>query len=106
LDNYIDLRGYREDPSTSRYNDLCYDAIKCAKEGSTSSERYKIAKEALHKALAEVMPVRNIRPQNLQNSTTSLKSPVKKSGTDKGTSGKSLNRPASKHSLTASNGGR
>ncbi|KAM0873841.1 hypothetical protein ACQ4PT_037811 [Festuca glaucescens] len=106
LDNYIDLRGYREDPSTSRYNDLCYDAIKCAKEGSTSSERYKIAKEALHKALDEVMPVRNIRPQNPQNSTTSLKCPVKKSGTDKGSSGKSLNRPASKHSLMESNGGR
>jgi hypothetical protein len=104
LDNYIDLRGYCEDPSTSRYNDLCSDAIKYAKEGSTSSERYKLAKETLHKALDEVMSVRNIRQQNPQNSLTSLKSPVKKFGMDKGTSGKSLKKPASKHSLMDSNG--
>lgn len=106
LDNYIELRGYCEDPSTSRYNDLCYDAIKCAKEGSTSTERYKIAKEALCKALDEVMPIRNIREQNSQNCTTSLKSPVKKFGTANGTSGKSIKRPAFKNSLVESNGSR
>ncbi|XP_014756690.1 protein FAR1-RELATED SEQUENCE 5 isoform X4 [Brachypodium distachyon] len=90
LDNYTDLRGYSEDPSTSRYNDLCYDAIKCAKEGSASSELYKIAKDALHKALDEVMSLRNTRQQNLPNRTTSLKSPVKKFGKAKDTSAKSL----------------
>ncbi|XP_044397310.1 protein FAR-RED IMPAIRED RESPONSE 1 isoform X2 [Triticum aestivum] len=106
LDNYIELRGYCEDPSTSRYNDLCYDAVKCAKEGSTSTERYKIAKEALCKALDEIMPTRNIREQNSQNCTTSLRSPVKKLGTSKGTSGKSIKRPAFKNSLMESNGSR
>ncbi|KAM3275116.1 hypothetical protein ACQJBY_043846 [Aegilops geniculata] len=106
LDNYIELRGYCEDPSTSRYNDLCYDAIKCAKEGSTSTECYKIAKEALCKALDEIMPTRNIREQNSQNCTTSLRSPVKKFGTSKGTSGKSIKRPAFKNSLMESNGSR
>ncbi|KAI4990732.1 hypothetical protein ZWY2020_039103 [Hordeum vulgare] len=105
LDNYIELRGYCEDPSTSRYNDLCYDAIKCAKEGSTSTERYKIAKEALRKALDEIMPIRNIREQISQN-CTSLQSPVKKFGAANGTSGKSIKRPALKNSLVESNGSR
>ncbi|KAL5230069.1 hypothetical protein ABZP36_028845 [Zizania latifolia] len=51
--NFHDIRGYCDDPSTARYNDLYCDAIRCAKEGSISSELYNIAKEALHKALDE-----------------------------------------------------
>ncbi|KAF0897635.1 hypothetical protein E2562_000358 [Oryza meyeriana var. granulata] len=96
LDDYIDLRGYRDDPSTTRYNDLHCDAIKCAKEGSTSSELYSVAKEALHKALDEVVSLRKIRDQqNLQSCITSVKNPIKKSvkGKDSNHStGKSLTR--------------
>uniref|UniRef100_J3MQP1 Protein FAR1-RELATED SEQUENCE n=1 Tax=Oryza brachyantha TaxID=4533 RepID=J3MQP1_ORYBR len=96
LDDYIDLRGYHDDPSTARYNDLHSDAIKCAKEGSTSSELYKIAKEALHKALDELVSLRKSRyQQNLQSSITSVKKPIKKSVKGKDSNhctGKSLNR--------------
>ncbi|XP_062196309.1 protein FAR1-RELATED SEQUENCE 9-like [Phragmites australis] len=105
LDNYIDLRGYREDPSTARFNDLCCDAVKCAKEASKSSELYKIAKEALHKALDEVvLSSNNIREQqNLQSCTTSLKKP-RKFVKAKDSSGKSLKRSASKSPLMEGDG--
>lgn len=42
---------------TSRYNDLCQDAIKCAERGATSIEIYKAAKDALHMALTEIVAV-------------------------------------------------
>lgn len=38
-----------------RYNELCRDAMKYAREGSTSGEIYNVAKEALQMAFAEVM---------------------------------------------------
>jgi hypothetical protein len=38
---------------TSRYNDLYYDAIKCAERGVTSVEIYKAAKDALHRAFTD-----------------------------------------------------
>ncbi|KAL6659356.1 hypothetical protein ACP70R_003396 [Stipagrostis hirtigluma subsp. patula] len=104
LDNYIDLRGIREDPSTARFNDLCCDAMKCAKEGSTSSELYKIAKEALHKALNDVvLSSNNFREQHtLQGCTTSLKRPMKKFGKAKDSSSRSLRMSASKSPLVES----
>ncbi|XP_062192554.1 protein FAR1-RELATED SEQUENCE 5-like [Phragmites australis] len=104
LDNYIDLRGYRDDPSTARFNDLCCDVAKCAKECSKSSELYKIAKEALHKALNEVvLSSKNFREQqNLQSCTTSIKKPIKKFGKAKNSSGKSLKISASKNPLMES----
>ncbi|GJN39582.1 hypothetical protein PR202_gb28708 [Eleusine coracana subsp. coracana] len=104
LDNYIDLRGYREDASTARFNDLCCDAVKCAKEGSKSSEVYKIAKEVLNKALDEVvLSSENFREQqNQQSCTTSLKKTTKKFGKAKGSSGKCLKRAATKSPLMES----
>ncbi|CAA7406447.1 unnamed protein product [Spirodela intermedia] len=38
-----------------RYNDICRDATKYAKEGSSSMEVYKVAKEALQMAFGEVV---------------------------------------------------
>lgn len=38
-----------------RYNDLCRDALKYAKEGSSSIDAYKVAKESLQIAFAEVV---------------------------------------------------
>ncbi|KAL6840787.1 hypothetical protein ACP4OV_029313 [Aristida adscensionis] len=99
LNNYIDLRAQHEDPSTARFNDLFCDAVKCAKEGSTSSELYKIAKEALHKALNDVVLSSNkFRQQHtLQSCTISPKKPMKKFGKAKDSSSKSLKRSASKN---------
>ncbi|WVZ94939.1 hypothetical protein U9M48_040765 [Paspalum notatum var. saurae] len=99
FDNYIDLRGDHEDPSTAMFNDLCCDAVKCAKEGSTSSEIYAAAKDALHKAFDEVVLLsNNFRvQQNLQSHTVSLKRPIKKFAKAKDSSSKSLN------SITQSN---
>lgn len=99
VDDYIDLRGCRDDPSTTMYNDLHCDAIKCAKEGSASSELYSVAKEALHKALDEVVTLRKIRDQqNLQ----SCKRPIKKSAKGKDSDHSTIissTRSASKNSL-------
>uniref|UniRef100_A0A0A9EIQ0 Protein FAR1-RELATED SEQUENCE n=1 Tax=Arundo donax TaxID=35708 RepID=A0A0A9EIQ0_ARUDO len=94
LDNYIELRAYCDDPSTARFNDLCCDAAKCAQEGSKSSELYQIAKEALHKALDEVvLSSKNFREQqNRQSCETSIKRPIKKFGKAKDSPGKSLKR--------------
>jgi hypothetical protein len=104
LDNYTDLRGCREDASTARFNDLCCDAVKCAKEGSKSSELYKIAKGVLNMALDEVvLSSKNLREQqNLQSCTVSLKKPTNKFGKAKSSTGKSLKRPASKSPLMES----
>ncbi|ONK74250.1 uncharacterized protein A4U43_C03F4330 [Asparagus officinalis] len=48
--------GYQQSV-TSRYNDLCQDAIKCAERGATSVEIYKAAKDALHRAFTEIVSV-------------------------------------------------
>ncbi|KAJ1267451.1 hypothetical protein BS78_07G056900 [Paspalum vaginatum] len=104
FENYIDLRGDHENPSTAMFNDLCSDAVKCAKEGSKSSEIYAVAKDALHKAFDEVVLLsKNIRvQQNLQSHTVSLKRPIKKFGKAKDSSSKSLKRSASKTPLMES----
>jgi hypothetical protein len=103
-DNYTDLRGDREDPSTARFNDLCCHVVKFAKEGSKSSEIYAVAKDALSKAFDEVVQSsKNFRgQQNLQSYTMSLKRPIKKFGKAKDSSGKSSKRSASKNLLMES----
>nr|CAD1819726.1 unnamed protein product [Ananas comosus var. bracteatus] len=40
---------------TSRYGDLCHDAIRCAERGAASLEVYKAAKDVLAKAYAEIV---------------------------------------------------
>lgn len=82
LDDYgVDLRGNCEDPSTTRYNDLCRDAIKCAREGSTTTEFYKVAKDALQRAVNEVVSAKQRRgQQTLQSFITSQKKQTKKLG--------------------------
>ncbi|GJN12355.1 hypothetical protein PR202_ga30626 [Eleusine coracana subsp. coracana] len=78
--------------------------VKCAKEGSKSSEIYKIAKEVLKKALDEVvLSSENFREQqNQQSCTTSLKKTTKKFGKAKGSSGNILKRAATKSPLMES----
>lgn len=44
-----------QDSVSSRFSNLCRDAIRCAEKGATTAEIYKAAKEALHKALAEIV---------------------------------------------------
>lgn len=46
-----------QESTTSRYNDLCQDAIRCAERGAISVEIYKAAKDALDRALAEIVTV-------------------------------------------------
>jgi len=41
--------------NVTRYNDLCRDAIRLSDKGSSSVELYKITKEALQKAFAEIV---------------------------------------------------
>ncbi|KAJ3692538.1 hypothetical protein LUZ60_011633 [Juncus effusus] len=55
--SFVEFRGrnYEEDPAVLRYNDLYVDVVRCAKEGSKSEELFKVAKEAIHKALNEVV---------------------------------------------------
>ncbi|KAJ1695259.1 hypothetical protein LUZ63_011957 [Rhynchospora breviuscula] len=55
--NFVVLKGRKskDDLAVSRYNSLCANAMKCAKEGSRSEELYKVAKEAIQRALDEVM---------------------------------------------------
>ncbi|XP_073114391.1 protein FAR1-RELATED SEQUENCE 9-like [Elaeis guineensis] len=82
LDDYgVELRGSCEDPSTARYNDLCRDAIKCAREGATTAEFYKVAKDALQKAVDEVVSAKQkMGQQTLQSFITSQKRQTKKLG--------------------------
>ncbi|XP_066351958.1 protein FAR1-RELATED SEQUENCE 9-like isoform X2 [Miscanthus floridulus] len=103
-ENYTDLRGDCEDPSTARFNDLCCHVVKFAKEGSKSSEIYAVAKDALSMAFDEVVQSsKNFRgQQNLQSYTMSLKRPIKKFGKAKDSSGKSSKRSASKNRLMES----
>lgn len=42
---------------TSRFNDLCKDAIRYAERGATSAEIYSAAKDALHRAFDEIVTV-------------------------------------------------
>lgn len=42
------------DSSTSRYNDLIHDAIKCAEKGAVSADNFRVAKEILRKAFMEI----------------------------------------------------
>ncbi|KAG1331026.1 protein FAR1-RELATED SEQUENCE 5-like [Cocos nucifera] len=104
LDDYgVELRGSCEDPSTARYNDLCRDAIKCAREGATTAEFYKVAKDALQKAVDEVVSAKQkMGQQTLQSFITSQKRQTKKLGKvtpRKDSSSKNVKKLASKKPL-------
>ncbi|WOK94984.1 protein FAR1-RELATED SEQUENCE 5 [Canna indica] len=80
-DHGVELRGNTEDPSITRYNDLCRDAMRCAREGSTATEFYTVAKDALQKAVNEIVSVKQKRgQQTLQSYITSQKKQTKKVG--------------------------
>ncbi|XP_072977568.1 protein FAR1-RELATED SEQUENCE 9-like [Typha angustifolia] len=103
LDQFVELRGSTEDPSTARYNDLCRDAIRCAKEGATSTDFFKVAKHALQKAVDEVISAKQKQEQKtLQYSAQPEKKHTKKHGKvtpKKDASGKTVKRSASRSSL-------
>lgn len=87
----VELRGNFEEPSTARYNDLYRDAIRCAREGATSPEFYKVAKDALQNAISEVVSAKQKRgQQTLQSFIKSQKKHIKKLG--KGTPKKDASR--------------
>ena len=54
-DRCFEARSYGQTSSTAWYNDLFDDAIKFAEKGATSVETYKMAKEELQKAFAEIV---------------------------------------------------
>ncbi|ONK80714.1 uncharacterized protein A4U43_C01F20930 [Asparagus officinalis] len=54
-DRSSEVRNYSQTSSMARYSELFNDAIKFAEKGSTSPESYKIAKEMLQKAFAEIV---------------------------------------------------
>ncbi|URD98999.1 SWIM zinc finger protein [Musa troglodytarum] len=63
----------------ARYNDLCRDAVRCAREGATSTEFYAVAKDALQKAINEIVSAKLKRgQQTLQSFITSQKKQTKK----------------------------
>ncbi|KAI0494002.1 hypothetical protein KFK09_024133 [Dendrobium nobile] len=77
----LDIRANCEEPSVARYNDLCLDAIRCAKEGATSAEFYSIAKEAFQKAIAEIISAKQKRgEQTLQSFKIAQKKNLKRPG--------------------------
>uniref|UniRef100_A0A1D1ZGT2 Protein FAR1-RELATED SEQUENCE n=1 Tax=Anthurium amnicola TaxID=1678845 RepID=A0A1D1ZGT2_9ARAE len=70
----VGLRGNSDEPSAARYTDLCRDAMRCAREGATSAEFYNVAKEALQKAVAEIVCAKQKKDQQmLQNFIKSQK---------------------------------
>ncbi|KAG1369688.1 protein FAR1-RELATED SEQUENCE 5 [Cocos nucifera] len=104
LDDYgVELRGNGEDPSTARYNDLCCGAVRCAREGATNIEFYKVAKDALQKAVNEVVSAKQKRgQQTLQSFITSQKKHTRKLGkvtAKSDASNKNVKRLASKRTL-------
>ena len=54
-DRGVEARSYGQTSSMAWYHDLFRDAIKFAEKGATSAETYKIAKEMLQKAFAEIV---------------------------------------------------
>ncbi|XP_072950976.1 protein FAR1-RELATED SEQUENCE 5-like [Typha angustifolia] len=54
-DDNIGPQGTCQESITSRYNNLCHDALRCAERGATSLEMYKAAKDVLQKAYAEII---------------------------------------------------
>ncbi|PKA66058.1 Protein FAR1-like sequence 5 [Apostasia shenzhenica] len=50
-----DIQVLSLDSFASRFSDLCRDAVRCADKGATSAEIYKAAKDALQKAIAEII---------------------------------------------------
>nr|XP_010914936.1 protein FAR1-RELATED SEQUENCE 5 [Elaeis guineensis]XP_010914937.1 protein FAR1-RELATED SEQUENCE 5 [Elaeis guineensis]XP_019704364.1 protein FAR1-RELATED SEQUENCE 5 [Elaeis guineensis]XP_029118924.1 protein FAR1-RELATED SEQUENCE 5 [Elaeis guineensis] len=51
----VELQSSSQESITSRYNDLCRDAIKFAEKGATSIEIYKAAKDVLQKAFTDII---------------------------------------------------
>lgn len=83
----FEIRANCEEPSAARYNDLCRDAIRCAKEGATSAEFYSVAKEAFQRAIAEIVSTKQKRgEQTLQSFKIFQKRNLKRPG--KGTTPK------------------
>ncbi|KAG6486949.1 hypothetical protein ZIOFF_055530 [Zingiber officinale] len=80
-DHGVELRANTEDPSITRYNDLSRDAMRCAREGATSAEFYTVAKDALQKAVNEIVSVKQKRGhQTMHSFVSSQKKPTKKVG--------------------------
>ncbi|XP_039142923.1 protein FAR1-RELATED SEQUENCE 5-like [Dioscorea cayenensis subsp. rotundata] len=51
----VEMRSYCQDSPLLRYNDLFRDAIKCAEKGAVSAETFKVAKDMLQKAFADLV---------------------------------------------------
>lgn len=51
----VEFQNYCQSSSILRYNDLVHDAMKCAEKGAASAETYKIIKDILQKAFAEIV---------------------------------------------------
>ncbi|XP_020241601.1 protein FAR1-RELATED SEQUENCE 5-like [Asparagus officinalis] len=96
----VELRGNCAEPSSARYNDLCRDAVRCAREGATSAELYNLAKDGLQKTFAEIVSAKQKREQqSLQSFIKSQKKHTKKLGKvtpKKDPSGKNGKRTAPK----------
>ncbi|KAG6483032.1 hypothetical protein ZIOFF_059672 [Zingiber officinale] len=101
-DHGVELRANTEDPSITRYNDLSRDAMRCAREGATSAEFYTVAKDALQKAVNEIVSVKQKRGhQTMHSFVSSQKKPTKKVGkitANKDATNKNLKKTPSLHS--------
>ncbi|PKA66380.1 Protein FAR1-like sequence 5 [Apostasia shenzhenica] len=64
----VETRANSEESSAARYADLYRDAVRCAKEGATSPELYCVAKEAIQKAIAEVVSAKQKRGEQILQS--------------------------------------
>lgn len=56
-DRGAEMQSYGQSSPMAWYNDLFHDALKFAEKGATSAEAYKVAKEMLQKAFAEIVGV-------------------------------------------------
>ncbi|KAK8952305.1 hypothetical protein KSP39_PZI004360 [Platanthera zijinensis] len=77
----FEIRAKCEEPSAARYNDLCHEAVRCAKEGATSAEFYAIAKEGFQKTLADIVSAKQKRgEQTLQSFKIAQKKNLRRPG--------------------------
>jgi MULE transposase domain/SWIM zinc finger len=97
--SFVELKGQncKYDLAVTRYNSLCADAMRCAKEGSESDELYKVAKEAIQKAYDEVILA---KPHRVPYGLSGYMVPQKKQDKASLSGVKSMKRSGSPTSLT------
>ncbi|KAJ8470831.1 hypothetical protein OPV22_025174 [Ensete ventricosum] len=67
-----ELQNTCQESITSRYNDLCRDAIRCAEKGATSVKIYKAAKDVLKKAYDNIIAFEKSTSKGVQRDVINI----------------------------------